>query len=328
MRLYGKNVTRGKATLLICIFFVSLYTAVGMARPNGKPFQEIWEAIEFLQEQIDNIELIPGPEGPQGSTGPAGPEGPQGPPGEDGTDGQDAPGGIIVGILDPDYGESISGNVRIRGIIFGSEDYTLSILLNGTEIGTVLPMEWNSLTVDDGWWNITVIATDMATNDLSSDEVIVNIKNFDVTYINIMPYLIIPTGPEVYFHSKWGVVHNPNSFTIGYFCDYKFVIPDNYVTTEDIILHLVWGSRGHNPTADTDYGIIYYYATDGNPYTPFDGVQSSWAGAGYGRSNFEELTIDTINLHGNLIMIKSYMEDQNNIYETYCYGVWLEVPVK
>ncbi|MHA2330300.1 MAG: hypothetical protein ACXACR_17405, partial [Candidatus Hodarchaeales archaeon] len=125
MKLNRKNLTRGKALLLICIFTVSLYTVVGSATPNGKPFQELWEAIEFLQEQIATIELIPGPPGP------AGPVGPQGLPGKDGTDGRDASGGIIVGILDPDYGETLSGNVTIRAIIFGSEDYTLSILRNG-----------------------------------------------------------------------------------------------------------------------------------------------------------------------------------------------------
>ena len=38
---------------------------------NGKPFQEIWDAIE-------NVELAPGPPGPPG------PEGPQGPQGESG----------------------------------------------------------------------------------------------------------------------------------------------------------------------------------------------------------------------------------------------------
>ncbi len=41
---------------------------------RGKPFQEIWNAINDLQEQINGIQ--------QGPTGPEGPEGPPGPPGE------------------------------------------------------------------------------------------------------------------------------------------------------------------------------------------------------------------------------------------------------
>ena len=49
--------------------------------------------VEFVEEQIAAIELIPGPEGPQGEQGrmglqgPQGPEGPQGLPGRDGQDG-------------------------------------------------------------------------------------------------------------------------------------------------------------------------------------------------------------------------------------------------
>src|SRR3989344_3420124 len=45
---------------------------------------KIWNSISGLQEQIDEIELIPGPEGPQGpqgERGEQGPIGPQGPPG-------------------------------------------------------------------------------------------------------------------------------------------------------------------------------------------------------------------------------------------------------
>lgn len=52
----------------------------------GNPFLLIWEAIYalqdaviFLQEQIDNIELIPGPPGPEGPQGPQGEQGIPGP---------------------------------------------------------------------------------------------------------------------------------------------------------------------------------------------------------------------------------------------------------
>jgi hypothetical protein len=318
--------TRGKALLLICIFTVSLYTVVGSATPNGKPFQELWEAIEFLQEQIATIELTPGPEGPQGPTGPAGPEGSQGLPGEDGTDGQDAPGGIIVGILDPDYGETLSGNVTIRAIIFGSEDYTLSILRNGTEIGTTLPMEWNSLTVDDGWWNITIVATDMATNDLNSDEVIVNVKNFDITYLIINPNLIVPGNVLVFFNFPLeGIVHSPNSFTNRESCIYRFVIPNNYDTEEDITFHIVWGA---SIPMSIDYRITFSYTTDGNSPVRFYDVISSWTSPGQRRRNFESFTRKDSNLSGNLVMLEISMEDQNNLDFAVCYGVWLEVPVK
>lgn len=98
---------------------VSLLARVENPGKAGKPFEEIWNAIEGiwneledlqeqifqeiadriadvdaeetgriaadinLQNQIDTIELTPGPEGPEG------PEGPQGPPGVDGATGAD-----------------------------------------------------------------------------------------------------------------------------------------------------------------------------------------------------------------------------------------------
>jgi hypothetical protein len=43
----------------------------------GQPF-------DYLQQQIDNIQLTPGPPGPQGPAGPQGEPGPQGPAGPPG----------------------------------------------------------------------------------------------------------------------------------------------------------------------------------------------------------------------------------------------------
>ena len=100
----------------------------------------------------------------------------------EGPQGKDAPGGLVVGILDPDYGETLFGNIIIRAIIYGIESYTLSIQLNGTEIGTSLPMVWDTETVTDGLWNITVIVTDTLTNNISSDEVLVFVKNIQIEY--------------------------------------------------------------------------------------------------------------------------------------------------
>ena len=61
----------------IIIGIVMLGTTVSAGEsPEGKPFQAIWDEIQLiwnsifgLQEQIDNIELITGPEGPQGPPG-------------------------------------------------------------------------------------------------------------------------------------------------------------------------------------------------------------------------------------------------------------------
>jgi hypothetical protein len=129
-------------------------------------------------------------------------EGPQGIPGEDGqdgvngTDGRDAPGGFIVKILDPDYGENVSGHVTIRAIVYGSINYSVSIFRNSTEIGNTIPTIWNTETVNDGVWNITIIAIDHTTSDQVSDTVIINVKNKD--YVKpIVAILDVPTSSVV-----------------------------------------------------------------------------------------------------------------------------------
>lgn len=48
---------------------------------NKACYSEVESAIATIQEEIDNIQLIPGPPGPQGEVGPIGPPGPQGIPG-------------------------------------------------------------------------------------------------------------------------------------------------------------------------------------------------------------------------------------------------------
>lgn len=46
---------------------------IALAKDSGNPFNTLWQAIAYLQEQIDDIELIPGPPGQQGEPGPIGP---------------------------------------------------------------------------------------------------------------------------------------------------------------------------------------------------------------------------------------------------------------
>src|SRR3990172_7796458 len=52
-------------------------------------------ADEDLQNQLNNIQLTPGPPGPQGEPGPAGPQGPQGEPGPVGAIGPQGPQGEV-----------------------------------------------------------------------------------------------------------------------------------------------------------------------------------------------------------------------------------------
>lgn len=77
-----------KKFFLVTLFVIFTSLTIPFVRPlvradheSGKPFEEIWQAIRALQQQIVNIELVPGPQGP---TGLQGPEGPQGPPGSSG----------------------------------------------------------------------------------------------------------------------------------------------------------------------------------------------------------------------------------------------------
>lgn len=56
------------------IFVIILLTTLGVisfvgAATKGDPFKTVWDAINNLQTQIDNIQLIPGPTGPQGPPG-------------------------------------------------------------------------------------------------------------------------------------------------------------------------------------------------------------------------------------------------------------------
>lgn len=70
----------------------------------------------------------------------------------------------IVGIVDPDLNDNLRGIVSIRGIVYDTSNYTLSIQINGTEIGTQLPLFWNSSTVEDGNYSLSVYATDSFSN--------------------------------------------------------------------------------------------------------------------------------------------------------------------
>ena len=124
-------------------------------------------------------------------------EGPPGQDGQDGIDGEDAPGGFIVRILDPDNGESVKGNITIRALIYGSENYTVQILIDGTEIGKSLPLIWNSSSVLDGWKNITVIASDAASGEKSQDTVIIYVENILQSFYLLD--LILPISQVVFF---------------------------------------------------------------------------------------------------------------------------------
>ncbi|MBU0479697.1 MAG: hypothetical protein KKG47_01215 [Proteobacteria bacterium] len=65
---------------------------------KGQPFAELQAQINALQDRLDGLALIPGPQGEQGEIGPMGPMGPAGPAGADGLTGPvgaDGPPGAI-----------------------------------------------------------------------------------------------------------------------------------------------------------------------------------------------------------------------------------------
>jgi len=62
--------------------------AMAYAAPNGQPFQALFDAIDNLQGQIDDIELTPGETGAKGTTGETGAKGTTGETGAKGTTGE------------------------------------------------------------------------------------------------------------------------------------------------------------------------------------------------------------------------------------------------
>ena len=84
----SKTIIVGIAIFAFVVGSMTTATVYAADKPNGQPFNAIWEAIGILQTQIDEIELTPGPAGPQGEQGETGPAGPQGEQGESGVNGQ------------------------------------------------------------------------------------------------------------------------------------------------------------------------------------------------------------------------------------------------
>jgi hypothetical protein len=82
----------------------------------------------------------------------------------------------LVGILDPDFEEIISGNVTVRAMIWAAAGYTVEILINGSVNATTLPWTWNTTKLSDGWWNLTIRVTGINAN-VGQDEILVFVGN-------------------------------------------------------------------------------------------------------------------------------------------------------
>lgn len=71
----GMNIKR-RYQIAILIVAILVIPAIANEQPSGKPFDAIWQEINGikstianLQEQINNVQLIPGPQGPKGDPG-------------------------------------------------------------------------------------------------------------------------------------------------------------------------------------------------------------------------------------------------------------------
>ncbi|MGB8215763.1 MAG: hypothetical protein WCE94_00515 [Candidatus Methanoperedens sp.] len=98
----SKGLGLSVVTMVVVLMLTTMIPAAQAAgaQPSGTPFQALWDAINGttskfadLQQQINNIQLTPGPQGPQGpqglkgDTGATGAIGPQGPKGDTGATG-------------------------------------------------------------------------------------------------------------------------------------------------------------------------------------------------------------------------------------------------
>jgi hypothetical protein len=85
-----------KKIILILISILICLPVLGYAESGtqGKTFEALQQQIDELKQQIEEIQLIPGPKGDTGEKGDTGPQGIQGPQGETGTQGEQGLQGI------------------------------------------------------------------------------------------------------------------------------------------------------------------------------------------------------------------------------------------
>jgi len=135
-----------KKTLLGLTLFLLMLSGASLvsAGSSGQPFSLLWDAIEFLQEQIDDIELLQGEQGEDGEKGDKG---------DDGADGSD---GTNLALRDGNgqyLGIPISASERNDGFIiafFPDEGVTMSfinsrpadvVLFNQTQMDQIFYLE-------------------------------------------------------------------------------------------------------------------------------------------------------------------------------------------
>ncbi|MFX1237642.1 MAG: hypothetical protein ACFFAS_10735 [Promethearchaeota archaeon] len=94
----------------------------------------------------------------------------------------------IVGILDPDESQAVSGIVLVRAMIWCDLNYAVQVLLNDSLKATHLPYSWNTTTFSDGWWNLSVVVID-SSGSVGMDCVLVKVDNAPVPGVKRTWYL-------------------------------------------------------------------------------------------------------------------------------------------
>lgn len=130
---------------------------------QSNPFRSLWKAVQRLQDQINNIELIPGPPGeagPQGQPGPMGLQGltgntgPQGPAGINGTNGIDGVNGApgpqgLQGIQGP-TGPSGTGLDKAR--MYRTQSAMIPVPFGPVTVAEAACDDGNDILISGGFW--------------------------------------------------------------------------------------------------------------------------------------------------------------------------------
>ncbi|MFX1281751.1 MAG: hypothetical protein ACFFA3_20550 [Promethearchaeota archaeon] len=202
-------------------------------------------------------------------------EGPQGPPGDDGQDGSDAPGGLVVGILDPDQHETVWGEIEIRALVYGSNNYSVSVKANQTKIRTKLPTFWNTSLEVEGWYNLTVLIMDNKTKETASDMVWIQVKSPRIPGIKDT-FTLTRTNEKIFVEmiSGWESVM---TFDLG--------LADMWVDLEvGDTLYLSFTGEFREPAHPGDYLICFF---DYGTYSPIGDLITVYLDDTYREVSFE-----------------------------------------
>ena len=123
----------------------------------------------------------------------------------------------VVGILDPDLDDHVYGMITIRAIIYENSNYSISIRINGTEIGTNLPFLWNSSSISDGNYSLSIHVMDVAFNQ-GEDSIIISIIN-DFEWDSDHDGLV-DREEQILGTNPWKIDSDTDSFNDGYEVSY------------------------------------------------------------------------------------------------------------